>query len=299
MEGFKPNVKMKSDISCYKEGGYVFRKKHSEEKEESKDIAKDKAMIKKAVGQHEGAKHKGQEKTELKLKTGRRVKKTGGVVNKYKTGGVCNPMKTGGVTNAMKDGGSCYKEGGAISMKMDKEDRKKVASVKKTKAAKASAPSAAAKKSKEPIGYSDGRNVDSKRYTYGEINGIPVTEEQMRAAEAAELARPKSQSELELEEFANRARGNMNRPGQSSMGGLRFQKMPGYADGSSVGTMRAGRQDDMSNLLEDAAKAVQGSQGGMGAAAATGGMGNAYPMGAEEDLIRGLRAVGRAMGGRV
>lgn len=224
MEGFKPNVKMKSDISCYKEGGYVFRKKHSEEKEESKDIAKDKAMIKKAVGQHEGAKHKGQEKTELKLKTGRRVKKTGGVVNKYKTGGVCNPMKTGGVTNAMKDGGSCYKEGGAISMKMDKEDRKKVASVKKTKAAKASAPSAAAKKSKEPIG---------------------------------------------------------------------------YADGSSVGTMRAGRQDDMSNLLEDAAKAVQGSQGGMGAAAATGGMGNAYPMGAEEDLIRGLRAVGRAMGGRV
>lgn len=208
MEGFKPNVKMKSDISCYKEGGYVSRKKHSEEKEEAKDIAKDKSMIKKAVGQHEGAKHKGEGKTELKLKTGRRVKKTGGVVNKYKTGGLCNPMK----------------DGGAISMKMDKEDRKKVAEVKKTKAAKASAPSAAAKKSKEPIG---------------------------------------------------------------------------YADGSSVGSMRAGRQDDMSTLLEDAAKAVQGSQGGMGAAAATGGMGNAYPMGAEEDLMRGLTAVGRAMGGRI
>jgi hypothetical protein len=208
VEGFKPNVKMKSDISCYKEGGYVSRKKHSEEKEEAKDIAKDKSMIKKAVGQHEGAKHKGEGKTELKLKTGRRVKKTGGVVNKYKTGGLCNPMK----------------DGGAISMKMDKEDRKKVAEVKKTKAAKASAPSAAAKKSKEPIG---------------------------------------------------------------------------YADGSSVGSMRAGRQDDMSTLLEDAAKAVQGSQGGMGAAAATGGMGNAYPMGAEEDLMRGLTAVGRAMGGRI
>lgn len=205
MEGFKPNVKMKSDISCYKEGGYVSRKKHSEEKE---DIAKDKSMIKKAVGQHEGAKHKGEGKTELKLKTGRRVKKTGGVVNTYKTGGLCNPMK----------------DGGAISMKMDKEDRKKVAEVKKTKAAKASAPSAAAKKSKEPIG---------------------------------------------------------------------------YADGSSVGTMRAGKEDDMSNLLSDAAKAVQSAQGGMGAAAATGGMGNAYPMGAEEDLIRGIRAVGRAMGGRV
>lgn len=217
MEGFKPNVKMKSDISCYKEGGYVSRKKHSEEKEESKDIAKDKAMIKKAVGQHEGAKHKGEDKTELKLKAGRRVKKTGGVVNKYKTGGVVNPMKTGGVCNPMKDGG-------AISMKMDKEDRKKVAAVKKTKAAKASAPSAAAKKSKEPIG---------------------------------------------------------------------------YAEGSSVGTMRAGRQDDMSNLLEDAARAAQSSQGGMGAAASTGGMGNAFPMGAEEDLMRGLRAVGRAMGGRV
>ncbi len=208
MEGFKPNVKMKSDISCYKEGGYVSRKKHSEEKEEAKDIAKDKSMIKKAVGQHEGAKHKGEGKTELKLKTGRRVKKTGGVVNKYKTGGLCNPMK----------------DGGAISMKMDKEDRKKVAEVKKTKAAKASAPSAAAKKSKEPIG---------------------------------------------------------------------------YAEGSSVGTMRAGREDDMSNLLSDAARAVEASQGGMGAATATGGMGNAYPMGAEEDLMRGLTAVGRAMGGRI
>lgn len=224
MEGFKPNVKMKTDISCYKNGGYVSRKEHSEEKEGSEDIAQDKAMVKKAVGQHEGAKHKGEPKTELKLKTGRRVKKTGGVVNKFKTGGVTNAMKTGGLSNPMKGGGSCYKEGGAISMEMNKEDRKKVAAVKKIKAAKASAPSAAAKKSKEPIG---------------------------------------------------------------------------YADGSSVGTMRAGRQDDMTNLLDQAAQTAQSARGGMGAATATDGMGNAFPMGAEEDLIRGIRAVGRAMGGRV
>jgi hypothetical protein len=195
MEGFKANPKMKSDISCYKEGGYVSRKK----KEDHEDVAMDKEVVKKGVRQHEAAKHKGEEKTELKLKGGRRVKKTGGVVNKFKTGGVCNPMKTGGLTNAMKNGGD----------------------VKKTPAAKGPA----AKKSKEP-----------KK----------------------------------------------------------------YADGSSVGSMRAGKQSDMSDmLLQQAAQAAQGSQGGMGSAQATGGMGAAYPMGAEEDLIRGIRAVGRAMGGRI
>jgi hypothetical protein len=186
MEGFKANPKMKSDIGCYKEGGYVSRKK----KEDHEDVAMDKEVVKKGVRQHEAAKHKGEEKTELKLKGGRRVKKTGGVVNKFKTGGVCNPMKNGG-------------------------------DVKKTPAAKGPA----AKKSKEP-----------KK----------------------------------------------------------------YADGSSVGTMRAGKQSDMNaTLLEQAAQAAQSSQGGMGAAQATGGMGGAYPMGAEEDLIRGIRAVGRAMGGRI
>ena len=85
MEGFKKNPK----VQCFREGGqvgYKTRKDHSESKEMAKDIKKDKAIVKKAVGQHESAKHKGEGKTELKLKTGGRCKKEGGNVRKYKTG---------------------------------------------------------------------------------------------------------------------------------------------------------------------------------------------------------------------
>ena len=42
MEGFKSNQKMKSDIACFKEGGAVYKSRHSEKTEEAKDIAKDK-----------------------------------------------------------------------------------------------------------------------------------------------------------------------------------------------------------------------------------------------------------------
>ena len=171
MEGFKPNVKMKSDISCYKEGGYVSRKKHSEEKEEAKDIAKDKAMIKKAVGQHEGSKHKGEGKTELKLKTGRRVKKTGGVVNKYKTGGVTNVKK----------------EGGAIEMKKGKDDKKAIAQTKKIKAGKAAAPSAATGKKKESP--ATGNRPAKKTMTASSVGALP----EAAGAESAAMSMPEDQ----------------------------------------------------------------------------------------------------------
>jgi hypothetical protein len=52
-----------------------------------------KAVVKKAVGQHESAKHKGEGKTELKLKSGGRCKKEGGNVRKYKKGGEVIGMK--------------------------------------------------------------------------------------------------------------------------------------------------------------------------------------------------------------
>jgi hypothetical protein len=81
MDGFKQNPK----IACFKEGGQVGYKSRKNPSE-SKDIKKDKAIVKKAVGQHESAKHKGEGKTELKLKTGGRCKKEGGNVRKYKTG---------------------------------------------------------------------------------------------------------------------------------------------------------------------------------------------------------------------
>jgi hypothetical protein len=89
MEGFKNTTKMK----CFKEGGFVTNKtfaafgKKEKKEEEGKDVKKDTKMIKKGVRQHESALHKGEPKTELKLKTGGRAKKDCGTVKKYKTGG--------------------------------------------------------------------------------------------------------------------------------------------------------------------------------------------------------------------
>ena len=49
MEGFKANPKMKCDLPCFKEGGFVKRDKakHSESTEVKKDVAKDKKIVKK------------------------------------------------------------------------------------------------------------------------------------------------------------------------------------------------------------------------------------------------------------
>lgn len=120
MDGFKQNPK----IACFKEGGqvgYKSRNPHSESKEMAKDVKQDKAIVKKAVGQHESAKHKGEGKTELKLKSGGRCKKEGGNVRKYKTGGE------------------------VIGMKKTAADKKDIAGVKK----KGSAPKKAAPKTKQ------------------------------------------------------------------------------------------------------------------------------------------------------
>ena len=51
------------------------------------DKAQDKTMVKKGVKQHEAKLHKGEPKTELKLKMGGRAKKEGGCVGRYKSGG--------------------------------------------------------------------------------------------------------------------------------------------------------------------------------------------------------------------
>jgi hypothetical protein len=85
MEDFKKIIKMKS-------GGSVDKAIEAYEKRERKtevsgDIAQDKTIVKKGVKQHEANLHKGQPKTELKLKTGGRAKKEGGCVGRYKTGG--------------------------------------------------------------------------------------------------------------------------------------------------------------------------------------------------------------------
>lgn len=84
MESFKANTKMQ----CFKDGGSVkYKSRHSEKKEVSQDIAKDKQIVKKAVSIHDKQQHEG-EKTDLsKLKKGGRAKKEGGCVGRYKAGG--------------------------------------------------------------------------------------------------------------------------------------------------------------------------------------------------------------------
>lgn len=98
MEGFKQNQKMKCDLPCFKEGGFVKRDKakHSESTEMKKDIAQDKKVVKKAFKIHDEQSH--DEKTDLsKLKKGGRAKKEVGTVKKYKTGGCVKKMAAGGM----------------------------------------------------------------------------------------------------------------------------------------------------------------------------------------------------------
>jgi hypothetical protein len=90
MDGFKSLPKMQH----FKEGGQVktaycgggrMQKKEGG-KIEDKDMAQDKAMIKKAFKQHDKAEHD-KEPTEIKLKKGGRSKKEAGTVRKFKVGG--------------------------------------------------------------------------------------------------------------------------------------------------------------------------------------------------------------------
>jgi hypothetical protein len=82
MKDFKSTEK----TVCFKEGGQVAYKSRKQYKDEG-DISQDKAIVKKGVSQHEAKLHKGEPKTELKLKNGGRAKKEGGCVGRYKTGG--------------------------------------------------------------------------------------------------------------------------------------------------------------------------------------------------------------------
>jgi len=177
MEGFKQNQKMKCDLPCFKEGGFVKRDKakHSESTEMKKDIAKDKKIVKKAFKIHDEQSH--DEKTDLsKLKKGGRAKKEVGTVKKYKTGGCVKKMAAGGM-GAQTDAEL------AMASAMAKQEGKEQAMAQRNR----------------------------KKYKYGEINGMPATESQMQQYEAAEAARPRSQSEMELDDFSTKAKSNLMR----------------------------------------------------------------------------------------
>jgi hypothetical protein len=151
MEGFKKTPK----IACFKEGGQVGYKTRKTACD-AKDMKEDKAIVKKAVGQHEAVKHKGEGKTELKLKSGGRCKKDGGTVRKYKKGGE------------------------VIGMKKTADDKKDIAGIKK----KGSAPKKAAPKTKQapakPMGMAEPEfPMEGELPMFQMGGGVPVGQGQM------------------------------------------------------------------------------------------------------------------------
>jgi hypothetical protein len=91
MEGFKTLPK---GVKCYKEGGSVYKSRHSEKNEKNEDVAQDKKIIKKAFNMHDKQEHKGEHTDLSKLKRGGRAKKTVGTVNKFKAGGAVQNVYT-------------------------------------------------------------------------------------------------------------------------------------------------------------------------------------------------------------
>ena len=284
MEGFKSNPKMKSDIACYKEGGSVYKPRGG--KADHSDEPKDKAMVKKGIRQHEASKHKGEEKTEIKLKQGGRCKKEGGTVRKYKAGG-------------------------AIEMKKGEEGKKKIAETKKTKAGKANTPSAATGKKKEsPRTDNKASKATMTASMVGELPGAA-------SAPSAAMGMPEDQpiemmadggmagmgqmSDAERAMIMQAMQGQPRRrrpmPGNAGFGPIGQQALAGMGQGAGQG-MAAGAGQGPSPAMAAGAAAPMGA--GMGAAATQGPMGNASPMGPTENLMRGLQALGQyARGGEV
>jgi hypothetical protein len=120
MDGFNKLPKMQ----CFKEGGSVNCKpvakcSGGKMKEGGKaDKAQDKSMVKKGVKQHESALHKGEPKTELKLKTGGRAKKAIGTVKKFeKASGEYGAKKTAADKKNIKEAKTfkpAFKKGGKV-----------------------------------------------------------------------------------------------------------------------------------------------------------------------------------------
>ena len=95
MKEFNCLPKMKSDINCYKEGGSVYKSRHSETSESSQDVAQDKKIVKKAFSMHDKQSHEGAKTDLSKLRRGGRAKKEKGTVNMFKDGGMTKVKPTG------------------------------------------------------------------------------------------------------------------------------------------------------------------------------------------------------------
>lgn len=252
MEGFKKLPKMQS----FKIGGSVKQQFAALEKKERKteekaDTAQDKAMVKKGVRQHETALHKGEPKTELKLKTGGRVKKAAGTVKKFdKASGQYGAKKTAEDKKAIKEA-KLFKPAkneskavvkakgtGAKTTKAsgDKDAIKKVADTSK----KAATPTAAAKVKNTPAKFCGGRSV--KKMAEGKSVKQPgATEAQQKFYDKNMAEADKKAKEKDYEIFGSRgdaARKGMEEGRMDAMGNAYKKggkaKVKKYADGGAV-----------------------------------------------------------------
>jgi hypothetical protein len=263
MDGFKQNPK----IACFKEGGQVGYKSRKNPSE-SKDIKKDKAIVKKAVGQHESAKHKGEGKTELKLKTGGRCKKEGGNVRKYKTGGE------------------------VVGMKKTAEDRKDIANIKK----KGSEPKKKAPKTKQAPTKSMGMakpempmEGELPMFQYGGSTS-DIDRKMMESERQRKIARTKNAMGAGLNPSQMAQFAGQEMAGQGAVSDAERQKAMQMMGQKPTGVMGA-----MKGVMQGGINA-----GGMGQAApmpTTSGAGAITDE--ERALLRGIQAVGRACGGSI
>jgi hypothetical protein len=270
MEGFKANPKMKCDLPCFKEGGFVKRdkSKHSESTEMKKDVSQDKKIVKKAFKIHDEQSH--DEKTDLsKLKKGGRCKKDVGTVKKYKKGGAVDAAEKG------KPSG-------------DKGKTKKVTA----KPKKAKTPSKAATKAPEVPGMDM-----SPSGSMGEMSAPPAAGP-MAAAPSPAMGMPPGG----MQEFAKGGRPFFNEEPDDATAPVKRRPMKrpapskgvvSNAERQGIMNMFQGGPDGMSGLGDAGAAGV----GSMRAPSAAMGNAGAQGMGVMSDLerqnlMKGLEAVG-------
>jgi len=168
MKEFNALPKMKSDIKCYKEGGAVYKSRHSETSEGPQDVAQDKKIVKKAFSMHDKQEHEGSKTDLSKLRRGGRAKKEKGTVSMFKDGGMTKVKPTGDKKARAPSAAMKFKDGGMVKVKPT-GDKKACApsaavklkaggmtKVKPTGDKKADAPSKAAVKGKETPSFAAG-----------------------------------------------------------------------------------------------------------------------------------------------
>jgi hypothetical protein len=306
MDGFKKNPK----IACFKEGGQVGYKSRKTAECDKADVKQDKAIVKKAVGQHESAKHKGEGKTELKLKTGGRCKKEAGTVKKYKNGGTAPELD-------LKNRKAVDMPGGGDGMaKIPGMGKVKPVDMPSGGSGMANIPGMGKVKPVDmPTASKYKKGGDIKKYkTGGEVVGMKKTAEDRKdiANIKKKGSAPKKQAPKTKQAPAKPM--GMAAPEMPPEGELPMFQYGGAVSDIDRKMMESERQRKMARTQNAMGAGLNPSQmaqfasqemAGMGQATPTNNLGQANPMGPgamtdrERELLKGVQAIGRACGGSI